>query len=329
MRWLTPHDRKGEGERGAVAVIVAILMVALIGMGAMAVDIGVVAGEKAQLQNGADASALAIASYCLKNAGTCQSTAQSLAGQYAKANSNDASATALPVSFPSPGRVTVTTSTPSSGLALRFAYALGFTSAQVQATATAAWGGPLTGPAALPIVFAPCQVTPDNNVTQYLYLKNDPTSDALNTSCPPDSTAHGPLTGGFLWAKTTTTCSVSVSYDAQGNAYIMQDPGVNVPTTCKTPDIFSNYLNKTVLLPIYSGVAGNGAGGKYYVQQWAAVVLLGYRFNGGVSGGVKVPGGSSSRGIAVKFVSFVADPSQYSGGGLSDDGVTLPPHLIS
>jgi Flp pilus assembly protein TadG len=321
-------DREG----GAIAVIVAVLMVALLGFAALAIDTGQVAAEKAQLQNGADAAALAIAQSCSKTPATCNgATASALATKYVPINTNDRAgvvASGSPILNTAAGTVRVDTSTPGTGLALTFARIWGSSSIAVQATATAAWGGPLAGPAALPLVFAPCKITPDTGATQYLYLKNDPTSDALNTTCPPDSTAHGPLTGGFLWAKTSTTCSVTVATDA-GGAYIMQDTGVNVPSLCKTPDAFAANLNKVVLLPIFSGVVGNGAGGKYYVQQWAAVTLIGYRFNSGVSGGVAVPGGSSSRGIAVKFVSYVADPTLYSGGGLTDDGVNLPPHLTN
>ena len=46
-------------QRGSVAVITAILLAALIGIAALAVDIGYVAVSKNELQNVADAAALA------------------------------------------------------------------------------------------------------------------------------------------------------------------------------------------------------------------------------------------------------------------------------
>jgi Flp pilus assembly protein TadG len=50
---------KATNERGAISVIVAILLVTLLGFVAIAVDVGVIYSERAQLQNGADASAIA------------------------------------------------------------------------------------------------------------------------------------------------------------------------------------------------------------------------------------------------------------------------------
>ena len=44
-------------ERGAASVIVAIVLVVLMGCAALAVDVGAMYAEKAQLQNGADAAA--------------------------------------------------------------------------------------------------------------------------------------------------------------------------------------------------------------------------------------------------------------------------------
>ncbi|HET9648415.1 MAG TPA: pilus assembly protein TadG-related protein, partial [Microlunatus sp.] len=95
-------------ERGAIAVIVAILMVALIGFVAIAVDVAAMWSEKRQLQNGADAGALAIAQACAKNAcGSPSATAQS----FATLNKNDGSATGTVVSLTG-SQVTVRASDP-------------------------------------------------------------------------------------------------------------------------------------------------------------------------------------------------------------------------
>ena len=58
------HDNP---ERGAVAPMTAMLMVALLGMTAFAVDVAMMYSEHAQLQNGADSSAIGIAQACAKN----------------------------------------------------------------------------------------------------------------------------------------------------------------------------------------------------------------------------------------------------------------------
>ena len=55
-------------ERGAVGVVVALLMVPLIGFAAIAIDVSAMYAERQQLQTGADAGALAIAQDCAPGA---------------------------------------------------------------------------------------------------------------------------------------------------------------------------------------------------------------------------------------------------------------------
>lgn len=73
-------------ERGAIGVFIGILIGGgvLLGMGALVVDLGFIYSERAQLQNGADAAALAVAKSCA--GGICQ---PGLATTYADANAND------------------------------------------------------------------------------------------------------------------------------------------------------------------------------------------------------------------------------------------------
>ena len=65
MRSLTRHD---DDERGAVLVWVALMLTVLIGVGALVIDAGALYTEKRQLQNGADAAALAVAADCANGA---------------------------------------------------------------------------------------------------------------------------------------------------------------------------------------------------------------------------------------------------------------------
>jgi Flp pilus assembly protein TadG len=51
-------------ERGAIGVVVALLMIPLMGFAAIAIDVSAMYAERPQLQNGADAAALAIAQDC-------------------------------------------------------------------------------------------------------------------------------------------------------------------------------------------------------------------------------------------------------------------------
>jgi Flp pilus assembly protein TadG len=76
---------RDDGGRGAVAVLVAVLIGAgvLLGMAALVVDVGQLYQNRAELQNGADAGALAVAKSCAQ--GTCT---PSIATQYANENAS-------------------------------------------------------------------------------------------------------------------------------------------------------------------------------------------------------------------------------------------------
>jgi hypothetical protein len=86
-------------DRGAVAVLVAIMMVVLLAMGTVVVDIGQLYAERRQLQNAADAAALAVAVDCGDAAG-CAATAAADAAARVNANANDGTATVASPSGP-------------------------------------------------------------------------------------------------------------------------------------------------------------------------------------------------------------------------------------
>ena len=75
----------GRDERGAIGVLIAVLLGGgvLVGMGALAIDVGRLYQNRAELQNGADAAALAVAQSCASS--VCNS---GLAGGYADANAS-------------------------------------------------------------------------------------------------------------------------------------------------------------------------------------------------------------------------------------------------
>jgi hypothetical protein len=88
MRWLT---RRLNGDGGAIATIVVILLAGgvLLGMGALVVDVGRIYGEQRELQNGADAAALAVAQGCAVGAATCDTSTSGTALTYANGNAKD------------------------------------------------------------------------------------------------------------------------------------------------------------------------------------------------------------------------------------------------
>ena len=82
MRWL-------KDEEGATAVIIGLLMVPLLGFGAIVIDVGLIYWETRQLQNGADAAALAVAQDCVDGVvGDC-GPFQATADAFTDFNAND------------------------------------------------------------------------------------------------------------------------------------------------------------------------------------------------------------------------------------------------
>lgn len=147
-------------DRGAVAVLVAILMVALLGFAAVGVDIANMAAHKQQLQNGADAGALAVAQDCA--AGNCgdATTYNALARDFAVANRSDG-ATNLTIDGTviqideTVGRVTVRTEAVTDHW---FAQFLGRDSSRISAEATAQLVPLGKGTATLPLAISLCEM---------------------------------------------------------------------------------------------------------------------------------------------------------------------------
>src|SRR6201996_3498968 len=90
MRRIAPRRMGAGDDRGAIAVLVAVLLAGgvLLGMGALVVDVGLISSEREQLQSGADAAALAVAEACAINDADCADPAQ-LATRYADENAKD------------------------------------------------------------------------------------------------------------------------------------------------------------------------------------------------------------------------------------------------
>src|SRR5690606_23299435 len=151
------RNRLRNDEQGQVSVIAAIVMVVLLGFAALVVDVGLLYFERAQLKNGADAGALAIAQECAE--GACPGDPQGLVDGLANANANDGEATAEPPFIDlTAGRVTVTTSTPADRpLALAFAPVLGIDTASMNARSVAGWFSPVGGKKVLPLAISWCQ----------------------------------------------------------------------------------------------------------------------------------------------------------------------------
>jgi Flp pilus assembly protein TadG len=332
MWWLSrgSDSESDSAERGAAGVTVAVMLLVLIGAGALAVDTGQIYAERAQLQNAADSAAVAVAQSC--SVGTCKTALAgpgSIAEPLADANSNDGASAVKKIDTSVAGQVTVTTSTESGTtgagfLSKMFASALSSAGpVTVGATATAAWGFPGSGPATLPITFAPCQFDVGGSIHTILTHGSE--------TCVSDSPSGATIPGGFEWLTPDSgKCQATIYPDDPATAgvvdpYAKTDTGLNLPNECKA--LIPTYLNKVILFPVFSSVVGTGSNAKYYIKGYAAFLLLGYSFPGADGGDLTGLGGSN-RGVRGKFVEWVADPSLYGGGGYAGGGADLPPHLV-
>jgi len=291
------------GERGAVSVIVAIMLVVLLGFGAMAVDVAMMYAERTQLRNGADAAALAIAQKCAKNTtdADCSSTS-SLAAGLANVNANDGLTNIKAISLDLPNQAVAVTagaqepSQTSNQVSLLFARALGISSAEVNATSKAQWGTPAKGPAILPLAIAYCKLDIPAGGSTGVVQVLDQSTPACNNMLP----------GGFGWITTTgTSCSVTMTAGQSNDSGIWfdSDPGASAPSTCTLTD-FNQMNDQTVLLPLFDLATGTGTAVKYYVKGFAAFHVTGYHFasyNWSTGGTIQ---NKTIRGYFVKFVSL-------------------------
>jgi Flp pilus assembly protein TadG len=254
-------------ERGAVGVVVALLMVPLIGFAAIAIDVSAMWSEHQQLQTGADAGALAIAQDCVHGAcGTPSQTAQTLAASNLNSGSSTATITTLTTT-----KVTVH----NSGIHQHwFAPVLGVNQSTVTADATAEWGWPIGGTAVLPLAFSLCEFNAQigglASTTEHTILF----SKTSGTTCTGPS--GNALPGGFGWLTPTAGTCLTVSII---NGTVGSSTGNSVPSGCSVA-YFQSLQGQTILLPIFDQAGGTGNNGTYHIYGYAAFKITGYFFGG-------------------------------------------------
>ena len=335
MRRITTAADK---EHGGIAVIVALLMVVLLGFAAIAVDVGMLYSERAQLQNGSDAAALMVAQKCARNAAdeNC-STSAPLAPSLANGNALDGNSGVKSITLDKTGRtVTVTTGAKQTGSApntvsLFFAKALGIPSAEVSATSSVRWGSPVEGTTPFPLAFSVCQVS--GMVGGAAQLLQNHTSNA-NTDCPLGP-AGKTVPGGFAWiVQNAGQCGglVNLAINQSGS-----DTGNDGPSNCDA--ILTKWAGDlaaghpvTVLLPVYEDVTGTGSGASYDLIAFASFSVQGWAFSGAdklplvyanTSSDKALECKGSCRGIIGKFVNYVSLSDGYKLGPVSPYGAAV------
>lgn len=289
MRRLKNTPPQPVGERGAAGVLVAVTMLALIGAGALAVDVGQIYSERAQLQNAADSGALAVVEACYET-GCSQEEADTIAESLANANSNDGESKVAEVDLAVANHVTVRTTTQSgsnSFLTKMFASALDAPAVTVGAHATATFLYPPTGVSILPLVFATCEFVDDGEPHKILThsgaaggpspakdsdegkkkddggggkKKDDDGSGGGGESGPKDpadcnsTNPSGQIVpGGFAWLNPNR--NVDCEVHATVGEWSDGSEGLAIPTECKElfdPDATPSLRDRTVALPVYA-----------------------------------------------------------------------------
>lgn len=329
-----------DSERGAISVLVAILMVALLGFAALAVDVGMLYAERTQLRNGSDAAAIAVAQKCAKDANDVEcSTASALARSLTSSNAGDGLSNVASLALDKTARtVTVTAGSQEAGKApnqvsLFFARALGINTTEVTAASTVQWGSPLAGPTVFPVTFSICQVK--NHVDGTLQLLQNHGSNA-NPDC-----LYGPsgaaVEGGFGWLPNDPgICGALINLAvAEGGS----DPGNNAPGACQATlttwaaDITAG-RDVVVFLPVFDRVSGTGAGAVYGLISFAAFKVAGWSFSGNnslpdsfhnkspdVNSSVACDG--NCRGIIGSFIKYVSLANGFTLGPVDGNGATI------
>jgi Flp pilus assembly protein TadG len=302
VRRLICQSRGPDRERGGIAIIVAILMVALLGFGALAVDVGMLYAERTQLRNSSDAAALAVAQKCARNINDPDCSATStLARTLVNGNASDGKSNVKDLVLDkAAGTVTVTAGAQETGrtpnqVSLFFARALGISSAEVTATSSVQWGVPSKGTILLPLAIAQCKL----NLLPGSLAGAEQTLDMDSGGC-------GEIPGGFGWISDgDAKCGVTLSAGQAGSsgAWFSINTGASAPSECSAADL-SQMNDQTVLLPLYDVATGNGSSGKYYIKGFAAFHVTGYHFasNSWTSGGTIK--NKTIRGYFVRYVSL-------------------------
>ena len=353
-------------DEGSIAIIAAICMVALLGIMTIVVDVGMLYAERRQLQNGADAGALAVALDCAK--GNCAGTGSALgtARTEANANANDgASAVStvcgtanglsacnpaapqaawdcpqLPAAYVGAKYVLVRTQTLSNGSGVIppfFARVIspGYTGTTVKACARASYGAPSSA----------STIAVTESLCEWNAATNNGTTYAPAPPYPPNPSSS---VERIIYLHTTSkagSCPAGPSgSDLPGGFGFLNDPtgtcqvvvsttgtygdktGAAVSQACKAAISADQAAKSIVYLPIYNSVTGNGTNGVYTLRGFAAFVITGYSLPG-FSASSWLTGKTPCKG-SDKCISGFYTQGLIPGGGTIGSGPSLGATIV-
>lgn len=281
-------------------MFLSLSLVVLIGMVAFAVDVGALYQERRELQNGADAAAVAIAEDCARNSQPCtNAVAMITAESFADANAGDGAASVDTVNLDVGARtvsVAVSTDQPGSGSIFQpfFARVVGFNGTTVHAAASAAWGYP-SGLATFPLIISECEWERETNYGANLHPDDvlPPTGTptllkfhtgngaAVHDDCAAqagqDADGDGRMPGGFGWLDTG---GGDCEAETDEGLWVDSDPGSSPSNGCSATEVKNEILNKIIFIPWFDDLQGSGANGEFHIAGFGAFYVTGYNFGG-------------------------------------------------
>jgi Flp pilus assembly protein TadG len=299
-------------ERGAVAVMAAIVMVLLMGLAALALDSGNGWQTRRSLVTATDAAALAAAETYAQNGNGCSGVPSMFVG----ANVSSASVTACNRTDLGPGAAAVTVQA-KVPLHYTFAGIIGVGDRDVHSSTTAAYGQPLGVTGLRPLGLCNASV----GYAQWLASgMTTPFTVTINYSkgSPGDCGANVPGNWGVQdFDGGANSNNDTKNWIQNGYPGLVTAPG-SIPGDTGA---FSNSLASALAtlvasgeafqLPVFDSASGNGSNAQFHVIGFVSVVLVDFQANGS----------EASRWIRVQFVSHVAQGTCCAHG--SDTGTRV------
>lgn len=280
--------RRLNGERGGIAVIVAILLVVVFGMGALVVDVGQIYWERRQLQTGAEAGALALGAECAEGLISCTTATVPALGGVAEPYANDNAAdarSAVPalmahgtdpgvcepggdnaanpltdVSLVKVSTETIDASNNASFITHVLGPVLGLDTKTVSACAVAMWGY-AASLSTFPLVISTCEYdaattttypaphpNSDGTANQEKIILQAGGGDECSAEAGHDTDGDGSLPAGFGWLVNDGSCEI-VTTVVGGDEWVDKDSGAN--PECSDTE-FAALLNTVVQIPVFN-----------------------------------------------------------------------------
>lgn len=316
----------GRDDRGATAVVVALLMAVLLCFTALVVDVGRLYSEKAQLQNGTDAAAFAIAQICAQSESDSRCVDGSdLAAELADSNADDSESSVenVDVDWDS-NTVEVVAGAKQTGLAAgkvslffagsfeTFAAATetDYSSADVWAATKASWGYPGSGTSMLPLVFQLCDFKTDGSM-HWLDLKDNTGNSTPSLTC----SSGAPGNFHMVDAPSTGSCEYFYAYSSIATS----DPGMGKVKDCAS--LLEAKLGRVLYIPTFDETQGSGNTGEFRIDGWVAFRIEGFRLPSITRG--TIPTGATNFGLYGSFIENSVNAPELQNDGDSNYGVTL------